>query len=65
MQLVRNGEKFNLHKTVWFEGYLQLADIVTNNIREDDLNPRLVYYMLRLDNLQNTCTILMIGYRRV
>ena len=30
---LRNDEEWNLHKTLWCEGGLQLADIVTNNVR--------------------------------
>ena len=29
---VRNGEELNLHKTVWYDIGLKLADIGTNNI---------------------------------
>ena len=47
---VRNGEELNLHKTVWCEGYLQLADIGTKNIGEYELNPILGYDMLILYN---------------
>ena len=39
---------------MWCEGGLQLADIVTNNVMEDEFNPILGYSMVRLDNLQNT-----------
>ena len=35
IDLVRNGEEFNLHKTVWCEGVLQLSYIGTKNFRED------------------------------
>ena len=50
MHFVRNGEECNFHKIVWFERGLQLAGIGTNNISEDELNPRLGYAMVRLDN---------------
>ena len=43
---VRNGGKFNFHKTVLCEGGMKLADIVTKIAREDELNPRLVYAMV-------------------
>ena len=33
IQLVRNGEEFNLHKIVWCEVGIQLADIGTKNVR--------------------------------
>ena len=62
---VRNGEKSNLHKTVWCEVGLKLAKIGTKNVREEVLNPRLGYAMGRLEQLQNTCTINVIGCRRV
>ena len=32
------------------EGGMQLADIATNNVGEHDLNPRMKYIMVRLDN---------------
>ena len=62
MHLVRNGEDWNMHKTVWCEGSLQLSDIWTNNNREDELNPRLGYNIVRLDNWHNTSTQGVIGY---
>ena len=34
-----------------------MADIVTTNVREDEFNTILGYDMVRLDNLQNNCTI--------
>ena len=54
-----------MHKIEWCEGGLQLADIGTNNVREDVLNPRLGYAMVRLYNWHNTCIRDLIGYRRV
>ena len=50
MNLVRNGEKCNMHKIDWCEGGLQLADIGTKNVNESDLTPRIKYIMVRLDN---------------
>ena len=41
---------------------MKLEDIGTNIFREDEFNPRWGYAMVRLDNLQNTCTIGVIGY---
>ena len=32
---------------------MQLSDIVTNNVREDELNTRLWYAMVRIDKIQN------------
>ena len=48
--LVRNVEKCKTHKIDWCEGGLQLAVIVTNNVGEHDLTPRMKYIMVRLDN---------------
>ena len=50
VHFVRIGEKFKIHKIDWCEGGLQLADIVTNNVGENELNHRNEYIMLRLDN---------------
>ena len=50
VHFVTNGKESNIHKTVWCEGDIQLAEIGTNNIREDEFNPRLVYTMVILDN---------------
>ena len=47
---VRNGENCNMHKNDWCEGGLQLADIVTNNVSETYLTPRMKYIMVRLEN---------------
>ena len=65
IHLLINGEDCNFQNKVWCEGGLQLADIGTKNIREEKLNPKLEYPMVILDNLHNTCTIGVIGYRRV
>ena len=48
--LVRNGEKCKMHKIDWCEGRMKLADTVTANIVENDLNSRMKYIMVRLDN---------------
>ena len=50
MQLVRNGEVFILNKAVWCEVGLKLSDIGTRNVREYELNIRLGYAIVRLDN---------------
>ena len=50
IQFVINDKECNFHKTVWCEGCLQLSYTGTNNGREDELNPRLGYDMVRLDN---------------
>ena len=50
MHFLRNGEKCNMHKTDWCEGVLQLVDIVTKNVSEPDLSPRMKYIMVRHEN---------------
>ena len=50
IHFVRNGEECNLRNTVWCEGGLKLKDIGTNNVRGDELNSRLGYSMVRLEN---------------
>ena len=50
MHLVRNVERCKKHKIYWCEGGLQLADIVTKNVSEPDLTPRMKYNMVRLEN---------------
>ena len=49
MHFAMNGERCNMHKVDWCEGGLQLADIVTKNVSEPDLIPRMKYIMVRLD----------------
>ena len=39
-----------MYKIYWCGGGLKLADISTKNVGEDDLNPRMKYIMVRLDN---------------
>ena len=55
MHFVRNGQKWHMNKKLWYEGGLQLEEIATKNVREDELNPGLWYDMVRIDNWQNTC----------
>ena len=50
MNFVRNGEKCKMHKIDWCEGGLQLTEIVTKNVSEPDLTPRMKYIMVRLEN---------------
>ena len=50
IHLVRNGERCNMRKIYWCEGGLQLADIATKDVSENDLTPRIKYIMVRLDN---------------
>ena len=44
---------------------MKLEDIGTNIVREDEFNPRWGYDMVRLENLQKSCTIGVKEYRRV
>ena len=39
-----------MHKIDWCEGGPQLADIVTENVYENDLNTRMKYIIVRLKN---------------
>ena len=48
---VRNGKKLKMHKIDWREGGLKLADIATKNVGENDLNLRMKYIMVRIENL--------------
>ena len=50
MNFVRNGEKCRMQKIDWCEGGLQLADIVTKNVSEPDLTPRMKYIMVIIEN---------------
>ena len=54
INLVRNGEKFDMNKIDWCEGGLKSADIHTKNVGEHDLTPRMKYIMVRFDNLYIT-----------
>ena len=46
---VRNGENYKIHKIYWCEGVMQLADIATKNVGENDLNTIMKYIMVRLE----------------
>ena len=50
LHFVRNGEKWKIHKIYWCEGDLKLEDISTKNVGENDLNIRMKYIMVSLDN---------------
>ena len=39
-----------MHKIDWCEGGIQFADIATQNGVENDLNTRMKYIIIRLDN---------------
>ena len=54
IHLVRNGEKYKMHKIDWCEGGIKLADIGPNNVGEPDLTPRMKYIMVRLENWDRT-----------
>ena len=50
VHLVRNGEKWKIHKINWCEGSIQLAEIATRNVSEHDWTARMKYIMVRLYN---------------
>ena len=50
VHFVSNGENCKMHIIDWCEGVLHLAYIATNNVGENDLNPKMKYIVLRLDN---------------
>ena len=52
IHLVRNCEKCKIHNIDWCEGGLQLAEISTKNVGDNDLNPRMRYIMVRIYNLE-------------
>ena len=43
-----------MHKIDWCEEGPQLEDIETMNVSENDLNTRMQYIMVRLDNWRRT-----------
>ena len=45
-----NGEECNMKKIVCCEEGLNLSEIGTTNVREDEMNPRLGYTTIRLEN---------------
>ena len=54
VHLLMNGENYKMYKIVWYEGGLHLADTDTKNVCEHDLNPRMKYIMVRIDNWDRT-----------
>ena len=50
VHLVRDGKIFKMHRIDWCEGGLQLVEIATKNFGDNDLNPRIKYIMVSLDN---------------
>ena len=49
VHFVRNGEHYKMHKIYWCEGGLQLAEISTKNVGENDLNTVMKYIMVILE----------------
>ena len=50
----KNRETWKMHRIEWCEGGVQLADIETKNVGENDLNPRMNYIMVKIGNLERT-----------
>ena len=50
VHLIRNGVNWKIHRIDWCEGGLQLENIETKNVGENNLNHRMKYIMVRLDN---------------
>ena len=50
VNFARNDENYKMHKIDWCEKGLKLADILTKNVGENDLHPRMKYIMVRNDN---------------
>ena len=40
LHFVRNGERWKMHNIDWCEGGLQLTDIITKNVGENDKIPK-------------------------
>ena len=54
INFVRNSEKCKMHKIDCYEGGLQLSDIATKNVGDNDLTPRMKYITARLENQDRT-----------
>ena len=50
VHFVKNGENFRYNKIEWCELGLQLAEIATKNVGDNDLNTRTKYITVRIDN---------------
>ena len=50
VHFVMNGENWKIHKIDYCEVGLQLEEISTKNVGENDLNTRIKYIMVILDN---------------
>ena len=48
--ILSNSEKCKYYNIDWCGGGLKQADIVTENIGENDLYPRMKYIMVRIEN---------------
>ena len=49
VHFLRNDENYKMHKIDWCEGCIQLVDILTKNVGDNDLNTRMKYIMVRID----------------
>ena len=49
VQFVRYGEKFKMQQIDWCGGGMKLSDIVTKNVGENYLNPKMKYIMVRIE----------------
>ena len=49
VHLIRNGENLKMHKIDWCERGLQLVDIYTKNVGDNNLITRMKYIMVGLD----------------
>ena len=54
LKFLSNGENWKMHNIDWCEGSLKLAHITTKNVGENDLNLRIKYIMVRLENWEIT-----------
>ena len=50
VHFVRNGENCKMRNIELSERDMQLSDIATKNVGDTDLNPRMKYILLRIDN---------------
>ena len=50
VHFVMNGKKCKMHKIDWCEGGMKWSYIATKNVGDNDLNTRMKYIMVRLDN---------------
>ena len=66
VHFLRYGENWKMHNIYWCEGGLQLADIATKYVGENNLNARIKYIMVRLDNIMIVCwsIYLLIFFKR-